>query len=83
MCSKVNSRGIVIVIVGAGLSEEIVTRELANKGYEVALINKRSHFTGNICDFLNEHCTRIHKFSRHLFHTRNKNVFELLSRFTE
>ena len=81
MCSKVNSRR--ILVVGAGLSGAVVARELADKGYQVNVIDKRNHIAGNVFDYINEHGIRIHKYGPHLFHTKNKNVFVWLSRFTE
>jgi len=81
MCSKVNSRR--ILVVGAGLSGAVVARELADKGYQVNVIDKRNHIAGNVFDFVNDHGIRIHKYGPHLFHTKNKNVFVWLSRFTE
>jgi len=81
MCSKVNSRR--ILVVGAGLSGAVVARELADKGHQVTLIDKRNHIAGNVFDFVNDHGIRIHKYGPHLFHTKNKNVFVWLSRFTE
>ena len=81
MCSKVNSRR--ILVVGAGLSGAVVARELADKGHQVTVIDKRNHIAGNVFDYINEHGIRIHKYGPHLFHTKNKNVFMWLSRFTE
>lgn len=72
-----------ILIVGAGLSGSVIARELAEKGFKVTIIEKRDHIAGNIYDFTNEHDIRIHKYGPHLFHTKNKSVFEWLSRFTE
>jgi len=81
MCSKVNSRR--ILVVGAGLSGAVVARELADKGHQVTVIDKRNHIAGNVFDFVNDHGIRIHKYGPHLFHTKNKNDFVWLSRFTE
>lgn len=81
MCSKVNSRR--ILVVGAGLSGAVVARELADKGYQITVIDKRNHLAGNVFDYVNEHGIRVHKYGPHLFHTKNQNVFEWLSRFTD
>ncbi len=72
-----------ILVVGAGLSGAVVARELAERGFEVKVIDKRDHIAGNVYDFVNEHGIRIHKYGPHLFHTNNKEVFDWLSRFTE
>ncbi|MEN9394981.1 MAG: hypothetical protein RL362_1202 [Bacteroidota bacterium] len=80
MYSKINSRR--ILVVGAGLSGAAVARELADRGNLVTVIDKREHIGGNVFDYVNEHGIRIHKYGPHLFHTKNKNVFDWLSRFT-
>lgn len=81
MYSKINKRR--ILVVGAGLSGAVVARELAEKGCQVIVIDKREHIAGNIYDYINEHGIRIHKYGPHLFHTKNKKVFDWLSRYTE
>lgn len=81
MRSKVNSKR--ILVVGAGLSGAVVARELADKGYQITVIDKRNHIAGNVFDYDNEHGIRVHKYGPHLFHTKNKNIFEWLSRFTD
>lgn len=72
-----------ILVVGAGLSGAVVSRELAEAGCKVTIIDKRNHIAGNTFDYTNEHGIRVHKYGPHLFHTQNENVFNYLSRFTE
>lgn len=72
-----------ILVVGAGLSSAVVSRELAERGFHVTVIDKRDHIAGNLFDYINEHGIRVHKYGPHLFHTKNKVVFEWLSKFTE
>ena len=72
-----------ILVVGAGLSGAVVARELAEQGNFVKIIDKRDHVGGNIYDYINEHGIRVHKYGPHLFHTKNKKVFDWLSKFTE
>jgi UDP-galactopyranose mutase len=72
-----------ILVVGAGLSGAVVSRELAERGCNVTVIDQRDHIAGNIFDFVNEYGLRVHKYGPHLFHTRNEVVFKWLSRFTE
>lgn len=81
MCSKIDTRR--ILVVGAGLSGAVIARELAERGCKVKVIDKRNHVAGNVYDFVNEYGIRVHKYGPHLFHTKNKNVFDWLSRFTE
>jgi UDP-galactopyranose mutase len=72
-----------ILVVGAGFSGATIARELAERGYQVSVIEKRSHIGGNAYDYMNEHGIRVHKYGPHLFHTSNKEVFKWLSSFTE
>jgi len=72
-----------ILVVGAGLSGVVISRELAEAGHTVHVIDKRDHVAGNAYDYENEHGIRVHKYGPHLFHTNNEEVFEWLSRFTE
>ncbi|EDO2949889.1 UDP-galactopyranose mutase, partial [Salmonella enterica] len=45
-----------ILIVGAGLSEAVIARELAEQGHLVNIIDQRSHIGDNVYD-------------PHIFHT--------------
>ena len=72
-----------ILVVGAGLSGAVVSRQLAETGCEVTVIDKRDHIAGNAFDYTNEHGIRVHKYGPHLFHTSNNAVIEFLSNFTE
>ena len=71
-----------ILIVGVGFSGAVNTRELAESGYIIKIIEKRSHLAGNAHDYINEFRIRIHKYGPHLFHTSNIVVVNWLSKFT-
>lgn len=72
-----------ILIVGAGFAGATIAYELAINGYNVTVIDKRDHIGGNAYDYVNHHGIRIHKYGAHIFHTKNKKVFDWLSQFTE
>jgi UDP-galactopyranose mutase len=72
-----------ILVVGAGFSGAVVARELAERGYEVKVIDKKAHVAGHAYDFVNHLGIRVHKYGPHLFHTSNQKVVDWLSRFTE
>jgi UDP-galactopyranose mutase len=72
-----------ILIVGAGFSGAVISRELAEAGYRVFIIDKRDHIGGNAYDHKNEHGIRVHKYGPHIFHTNSVDVFNWLSKFTE
>lgn len=71
------------MVVGAGFSGATIARVLAEHGYSVDIIDRRSHVAGNAYDYVNEFGIRVHEYGPHLFHTSNMRVVEFLSRFTE
>ena len=73
-----------ILIVGAGFAGATIARLLAENGYKILLIDKRSHIGGNAYDYINSKSERIHKYGPHLFHCNNKDPsLKFLNRFTE
>lgn len=72
-----------VLVVGAGFAGATIAHKLATKQYNVTVIDKRDHVGGNAYDYINEHGILIHKYGAHLFHTKNKLVFDYLSQFTE
>lgn len=71
-----------ILVVGTGFSGSVIARELADKGYNVTIIDRRSHIGGNCYDEV-VNGVRVHKYGPHLFHTNNAKVVDWLSKFTE
>ena len=71
-----------ILVVGTGFSGSVVARELADNGYNVTIIDRRSHIGGNCFDEM-VNGVRVHKYGPHLFHTNNTKVVDWLSKFTE
>ena len=57
-----------ILIVGGGFAGSTIARILAEKNFDVYLIDKRGHIGGNAYDFLNKNGERIHKYGPHLLH---------------
>lgn len=70
------------LIVGAGFSGLTCARILADSGYRVHILDKRSHIGGNAYDCFDEHGVLIHPYGPHIFHTNSKKIIEFLSRFT-
>jgi UDP-galactopyranose mutase len=71
------------LIVGAGFAGSVLAERLArgiNK--RVLICDVRPHIGGNAYDYYNEDGILIHKYGPHIFHTKSKNVFDYLSRFT-
>lgn len=72
------------LVVGAGYAGSIMAERLAvEAGQRVLVIDRRDHIAGNAYDYVDEHGVLVHKYGPHIFHTRNKDVFDYLSRFTE
>lgn len=72
-----------ILVVGAGFAGTTISRQLADRGYLVDIIDKRSHVAGNAFDEWTNFGILKHRYGPHIFHTNNKKVFSWLSKFTE
>jgi len=72
-----------ILVVGAGFAGSVCARELADAGYKVQVIDRRSHMGGNAWDTYDEKGFLIHPYGPHIFHTNSRQVMAWLSRFTE
>lgn len=73
-----------ILIVGAGFSGAVIARELAREGFQIQIIDQRSHIAGN-CHSERDKETGIliHKYGPHIFHTDNEEVWNYLQNFSE
>ena len=72
------------LIIGAGYSACVLAERLATQlDKRVLIVEKRNHIGGNAYDYYNEHGHLIHKYGPHIFHTRSKEVWNYLSRFTQ
>lgn len=71
------------LVVGAGFTGATIARELADAGHFVHVIDQRSHAAGNAYDYVNHLGIRVHKYGPHLFHTKNKRVYDYLGQFSE
>ena len=72
-----------IIIVGAGFAGAVSARKLAEAGKKVLIIEERDHIGGNAFDEVDEHGVLIHTYGPHIFHTKSKEVYDFLGRFTE
>lgn len=70
-----------ILVVGAGFAGATYARELADRGYQVDVIDKRPHVAGNAYDETTDSGVRVHRYGPHLFHTSNTQVVQWLTRF--
>ena len=77
-----NDKNCKALIIGAGISGITAGRILAENGWSVTILEKRSHIGGNCYDYY-ENGILIHKYGPHLFHTRLPDVAEFVCRFSE
>ena len=71
------------VIVGCGLSGIVIAERIANElKEEVLVIDRRSHIGGNIYDYQEKGIT-IHQYGPHIFHTKEKSIWEYVQKFSE
>ena len=69
-----------ILVVGTGFSGSVVARELADNGYNVTIIDRRSHIGGN-CFTEKVDNINIHTYGPHVFHTSNEMVWEWINQY--
>ncbi|MDR1183012.1 MAG: UDP-galactopyranose mutase [Bacteroidales bacterium] len=72
-----------IVIAGCGLSGATSARLLAEQGYKVLVVEQKKHIGGQIYDYRNEHGITLHRYGPHIFHTKIKQVWDFVNRFSE
>ncbi len=72
-----------LVVVGAGLYGLTVAERAAERGLDVAVVDRRDHVGGNAWSEV-EPTTgiEVHRYGAHLFHTSNARVWEYVNRFT-
>ena len=70
------------LLIGSGLFNAIFAREATRQGKKCLVIEKRSHVGGNLyCE--NILGINIHKSGAHIFHTRDKLVWEYMNELCE
>jgi UDP-galactopyranose mutase len=70
------------LIIGAGLYGSVFAYKAKQAGKKVLIIDKRSHFGGNLyCE--NIEGINVHKYGAHIFHTSEKEVWDFVNLFTE
>ena len=71
------------LVIGAGFAGAVAARELAERGGKrVLVLERRKHIAGNAYDLPDEAGVVIHQYGPHIFHTRDRRVYDYLSRFT-
>ena len=71
------------LVVGCGLSGAVIARELAEKGYKVLVLERRNHIGGNMYDHVDDYGILVHDYGPHTFHTKKKELFEYMCKYSE
>jgi len=70
------------LIVGAGLFGSVFAHEATRHGKTCLVIDSRNHIGGNCFTEDNEGIT-VHKYGPHIFHTKNKDVWNYMNQFAD
>lgn len=69
------------LIVGSGLTGATLARLLTDAGFAAAVVERRSHWGGNVHDFQHPSGIRIHSYGPHYFRTSSDTVWAFVNRF--
>lgn len=69
------------LIIGAGFTGSVLAERLAKLNKKILIIDKRNHIGGNCYDYKKDGIL-IQKYGPHIFHTKDKKIFDYLSQFT-
>ncbi|QGX92324.1 UDP-galactopyranose mutase [Tatumella sp. TA1] len=73
-----------ILVVGAGFTGSVISRELANSGHNVTVIDQRSHVAGNCFTKRDENTSIMeHVYGPHIFHTSNEYVWKYICSYCD
>ena len=72
------------IIVGAGIFGAVVAENLAKRGQNILVIDKRDHLAGNIYSYTDKETgIEVHKYGSHIFHTELDEVWDYITQFGE
>lgn len=71
------------LVIGCGLSGCVVARHLAEQGKQVVVWERRDHIGGNMYDYVDEHGFLVQKYGPHIFHTKDKKLYDYMCRFEQ
>lgn len=72
------------IVVGCGLSGSVIARHLAeDKNQKVLVWDRRNHIGGNMYDYVNDAGILVHMYGPHTFHTKKKELFDYMCKYSE
>lgn len=72
------------LMVGAGFSNAVIGRQLAQAGHRISIIERRDHLAGNCHTERDQQSgIMVHKYGPHIFHTDDQRTWEYVNRFAE
>ncbi|MDU1904188.1 MAG: UDP-galactopyranose mutase [Dysgonomonas sp.] len=72
-----------VIIAGCGLAGTTAARLFAEKNLKVLIIEKEKYVGGQCFDYKDPYGITIHKFGPHIFHTKEKRVWDFVTQFSE
>lgn len=71
-----------VLIVGSGFAGATMANLLAASGRKILVIEKNEHVGGQCYDYPDENGIIIHQYGPHIFHTKKKEVWDYVNRFS-
>ena len=72
------------LVVGCGLSGGVIARELADRGHDVTIWERRDHVGGNMFDYRDGISGYlVQRYGPHTFHTSDKGLYDYMCRFSD
>lgn len=73
-----------IVIVGSGFTGAYLARNLAEKGWDVKILERREQVGGQMFDQVDKGTgCLVHEYGPHIFHTDDEDIWEWLNKFSK
>lgn len=69
------------LIVGSGLTGSVIARHLRDAGESVLVVDRRSHWGGNVADEKHPSGINVHRYGPHLFRTVSDDIWAFVNRF--
>lgn len=71
------------LIIGCGLTGSVISRELAEQGYQVEIWDRRKHVGGNMYDHVDEYGVLVQDYGPHAFHTKSKEIYNYICKYEQ